>query len=90
MSLSVRKLFVDSRFAVSGDGSAFEYELPEVVELPHDAVAFVTEFTSVASWDTVSLNNQCLYVVENTGALYRARIATIAPGAYDSETLRAR
>ncbi len=89
MSLSVRKLFVDSRFAVSGDSSSFEYELPEVVELPHDAVAFVTEFTSVASWDTVSLNNQCLYVVENTGSLYRARIATIAPGAYDSETLRA-
>ncbi len=89
MSLSVRKLFIDSRFAVSGDSSSFQYELPEVVELPHDAVAFVTEFTSVASWDTVSLNNQCLYVVENTGALYRARIATIAPGAYDSETLRA-
>ncbi len=88
MSLSVRKLFVDSRFAVSGDSSSFEYELPEVVELPPDAVAFVTEFTSVASWDTVSLNNNRLYVVENTGSIYSARIATIAPGAYDSETLR--
>ena len=88
MSLAVRKLFVDSRFAVSGDSSSFEYELPEVVELPHDAVCFVTEFTTVASWDTVSLNNNRLYVVENTGALYSARVATIAPGAYDSETLR--
>ena len=84
----MRKLFVDSRFAVSGDSSSFEYELPEVVELPPDAVAFVTEFTSVASWDTVSLNNNRLYVVENTGAIYSARVATIAPGAYDSETLR--
>ncbi len=74
MSLSVRKLFVDSRFAVEGDSSSCSYKLPEVVELPHDAVAFVTEFTSVASWDTVSLNNQCLYVVENTGALHLALI----------------
>ena len=88
MSLSVRKLFIDSRFAVSGNSSSFEYEIPEIVELPHDAVAFVTEFTSVASWDTVSMNNNSMYIVENTGALYSARIATIAQGAYDSETLR--
>jgi hypothetical protein len=88
MSLSVRKLFIDSRFAVSGNSSSFEYELPEVVELPHDAVAFVTEFTSVCSWDTVSPNNNRLYIVENTGSLYSARIAQIATGAYDSETLR--
>jgi hypothetical protein len=88
MSLSVRKLFVDSRFAASGDSSSFQYELPEVLELPHDAVCFVTEFTTVCSWDTVSLNNNRCYVVENTGAIYSARVATIAPGAYDSETLR--
>jgi hypothetical protein len=89
MSLAVRKLFVDSRFLVSGDSSSFEYELPEVVELPNDAVCFVTEFTTIASWDTVSPNNNRLYVVENTGSLYSARVATIATGAYDSETLRA-
>jgi hypothetical protein len=89
MSLAVRKVFVDSRFAVSGDSSSFEYELPEVVELPHDAVCFVTEFTTVCSWDTVSLNNNRFYIVENTGAIYSARVAMIAPGAYDSETLRA-
>jgi hypothetical protein len=69
MSLSVRKLFVDSRFAVSGDSSSFSYELPEVVELPHDAVCFVTEFTAVCSWDTVSPNNNRFYVVENTGSI---------------------
>jgi hypothetical protein len=88
MTLSVRKLFIDSRFAVSGDSSSFQYELPEVLELPHDTVAFVTEFTGVASWDTVNANNNSIYVVENTGALYSARVATIAQGAYDSETLR--
>ncbi len=88
MSLSVRKLFVDSRFAVSGDSSSFEYELPQVVELPTDAVCFVTEFTTVASWKTVSPNNNRFYIVENTGSIHSARIATIPPGAYDSETLR--
>ncbi len=88
MSLAVRKLFVDSRFAVSGDSSSFEYELPEIVELASDTVAFVTEFTTVCSWDTVSLNNNRLYVVENSGALYRARTVMIPTGAYDSETLR--
>jgi hypothetical protein len=88
MTLSVRKLFIDSRFAVSGDSSSFQYELPEVLELPHDTVAFVTEFTSVASWDTVNANNNQIYIIENTASLYAARIATIAQGAYDSETLR--
>jgi hypothetical protein len=88
MSLAVRKVFIDSRFAVSGDSSNFQYELPEVVELPNDTVCFCTEMTCVTSWDTVSANNNRMYVVENTGFIYSARIATIATGAYDSETLR--
>ena len=69
MSLSVRKLFIDSRFAVSGDSSSFQYELPEVVELPHDTVAFVTEFISVASWDTVNANNNQIYLLSKTRLL---------------------
>jgi hypothetical protein len=89
MTLSIRKIYIDSRFAVSGNSSSFEYELPEVIELPTDSVCIVTEFTTVASWDTVSLSNNQIYVVENTGSIYSARIATIATGAYDSESLRA-
>ena len=89
MTLAVRKLFVDSRFLASGDSSSFEYELPEVLELPKDTVAFVTEFTTVASWDTVSASrNNKLYVVENVGSVYNARVVTLPSGAYDSETLR--
>ncbi len=89
MTLAVRNIFIDSRFLASGDSSSFEYELPEVLELPKDTVAFVTEFTTVASWDTVSAsrNNQ-LYVIENVGAVYNARRVTLPSGAYDSETLR--
>jgi hypothetical protein len=89
MTLSVRKIFIDSRFLVSGDSSRFRYELPEVVELPPDTVAFVTEFTTCASWDTVSPDrNDILYVVEQASSTFKARAVTVAAGAYDSETLR--
>jgi hypothetical protein len=88
MTLPVRKIFIDSRFLVSGDSSSFQYELPEVVELPQDTAAFVTEFTSCASWDTVSARNDHLYVVEQTGGSFAARAVTVPHGAYDSETLR--
>ncbi len=89
MTLAVRKIFIDSRFLAAGDSSSFDYELPEVLELPKDTVPFVTEFTTVASWDTVSAaRNNKLYVVEKSGAVYGARVVLIPSGAYDSETLR--
>jgi hypothetical protein len=90
MTLSVRKVFIDSRYLVSGDSSNFEYELPEVLELPKDTIAFVTEFTTVASWDTVAAGrNNLLYVIESTSSsAFFSRIVTLPTGAYDSETLR--
>jgi hypothetical protein len=67
MSLAVRKVFIDSRYLVSGDSSNFEYELPEVLELPKDTVAFVTEFSTVAAWDTVAAKrNDRMYVIETS------------------------
>ena len=45
--------------------------------------------TTVASWDTVSASrNNKLYVVEQVGQVYHARVAVVPSGAYDSETLR--
>ena len=56
--LSVRKLYVDSRFAAAGGtSSSFDFELPEIVELPRDTVAYITEFTGVCAWDTVNPSN---------------------------------
>ena len=52
--LSVRKLYVDSRFLKSGTPSSFDFELPEIVELPRDTVAYITEFTAVCGWDSVN------------------------------------
>ena len=90
MSLAVRKVYIDSRYLVSGDSSNFEYELPEVLELPKDTVAFVTEFSTVASWDTVAANrNDRMYVIETrNSATYSARTVILPTGAYDSESLR--
>ena len=59
------------------------------MELPPDTVAFVTEFTTCASWDTVSpTRNDQIYVVEAIGAVFKARVVKVPAGAYDSETLR--
>ena len=81
MTLAVRKLFVDSRFLALGDSSSFEYELPEVLELPKDTVAFVAEFTTVVSWDTVSASrNNKLYVIEQVGQVYHARVVVVPSG----------
>jgi hypothetical protein len=90
MSLAVRKVYIDSRYLVSGDSSNFQYELPEVLELPKDTVAFVTEFSTVASWDTVAANrNDRMYVIETgDSATYSARTVFLPTGAYDSESLR--
>ena len=90
MTLAVRKVFIDSRYLVSGDSSNFECELPEVLELPKDTVAFVTEFSTVCSWDTVAANrNDRLYVIESlSSSSYSARTVMLPTGAYDSESLR--
>ena len=90
MTLSVRKLFIDSRCLVSGTSSNFEYELPEVLELPKDTVAFITKFSTSASWDTVAAGrNDRLYVIESvSSSSYYARTVTLPTGAYGSVSLR--
>ena len=42
------------------DRANLEYELPETVELPKNTRAFITEFTGVNAWDTVSSSNNQL------------------------------
>lgn len=89
MDFGIRKIYVDSRFLSKGTPSAFETELPEVVNLPKETAAFITELTCVASWDTVSESNNQLYIVERTsGGAMSARILTLNSAPYDSETLR--
>ena len=89
MELSVRKLYIDSRFLTNGTTSSFEYELPEVVNLPTNSAAYITEFCCVNGWDTISASNDQLYLVErNSSSVTRARLETLNSGSYDSESLR--
>ena len=76
--LSVRKLYIDSRYRATGTASNFEYELPETIELPKNTRAFITEFTGVNGWDTVNPTNNKLYVVEELDiATHVCRIVTL-------------
>ena len=88
--LSVRKLYIDSRYRASGTASNFEYELPETVELPKNTRAFITEFTGVNGWDTVNLTNNNFYLIEqqSNSTIWRARVLTIPENAYDTDSLR--
>ena len=85
-----RKLYIDSRYRASGSPSNFEYELPETVELPKNTRAFITEFTSVNNWDTISQSNNQMYVVEELDiATQVPRVLTITQNPYDTDRLRA-
>jgi len=87
--LSVRKLYIDSRFLKSGTPSSFDFELPEIVELPRDTVAYITEFTAVCGWDTVNDSNYKFYIVEQHSGTNKGRVVELTQQPYDSESLRA-
>ena len=87
--LSVRKLYIDSRYRATGTASNFEYELPETIELPKNTRAFITEFTGVNGWDTVNPTNNKLYVVEELNiATHFCRTLALTPNPYDTDGLR--
>ena len=72
-----------------GSPSNFEYELPETVELPKNTRAFITKFTGVNAWDTVSSSNNQLYVLEELDiATHVTRVLTIKENPYDTDGLR--
>lgn len=87
--LSVRKLYVDSRFATRGSSHDFEFELPEIVELPKDVVAYITELTCVCGWDTVNDSNFKFYIVEQYSGTSKGRIVELTKQPYDSSSLQA-
>ena len=87
--LSTRKIYIDSRFLQSGTPSSFDFELPEIIDLPRDTVAYITEFTAVCGWDTVNSSNSNFYIVEQAGGVSKGRIVELTKQPYDSESLRA-
>jgi hypothetical protein len=83
--LTTTKVYVDSRFANGGSSSSIEYEIPGGIELRPTARCWLSEFTCVASWDTVDSSNNKLTIVEQ-GSVYRPLLLETGP--QDLESLR--
>ena len=78
------KVFIDSRYAISGSESNVQVEVPGGIDLGRDARVYVSEFTCVASWDTLDVTNNILYLIENDDN----RPLALDTGVYDLQTLR--
>ena len=63
-SLSIRKIYVDSRFKTSYSYSdaQFKFELKESFQLPDKCVCFVDDVVIPHSWYNVEENSKYLYV----------------------------
>ncbi len=63
-SLSIRKIYVDSRFKTSDSyyDAQFKFELKESVQLPDKCVVFVDDLVIPHSWYNVEENSKYLYV----------------------------
>ena len=63
-SLSIRKIYVDSRFKTTDSYSdaQFKFELKESVQLPDKCVCFVDDVVIPHSWYNVEENSKYLYV----------------------------
>ena len=81
--LSTRKLYVDSRFLQSGTPSSFDFELPEILDLPRGTIAYITEFTAVCDWDTVNDSTNQFYIVEQSNGTSKGRIVELTKQPYD-------
>ncbi len=86
-ALTVRRLYIDSRFRSTGTTDDFEMQLAEGVNLPVGCHAYMSAWTGVVSWETVSESNQNMYLAES-GSGVSFRIVQIPTGPYDSESLR--
>ena len=87
---SIRKLFCDSRYAMTGSStSRWTTELPETVETYEDCVCFLTSVTLPVAWPSVGPNNCNIYLLESSNPIevtsqYFGRICPIAQGTYDA------
>ena len=83
MRLRTTKVFVDSRYAITGAGtSSILYEIPGGVELGPHARCFVSEFTCVCAWPTIDETNQHQTVLTSSGLFSLA----LPPGTYDLDS----
>mgnify|MGYP000143520967 FL=1 len=83
--LSTTKVYVDSRYASTQNGSSIEYEIPGGVPMKPSTKVWLSEFTCVAAWHTLDATNNTLFLLE--GDFHRA--LELPQGVYDLESFRA-
>ena len=93
MSEFIRKIYLDSRYRVSGTTSDYEIELPRTVTVAKNALGWITDLHLPVSWYNIDQHNNRLYVF--TGAsqsgqiITRAYVVDAKPGNYTGESLAA-
>jgi len=79
---SVKKIYVDSRFA-EGSGSQFTLELPETINCGPDCVAWIADVSFPIAWHTIDIHNDRIYLLEKTSEpIPHARVVNIAQKDY--------
>jgi len=63
---SVKKLYLDSRFA-EGNGARFSVELAESVQCSPDCVAWITDVCFPVGWKTIDIHNDKIFMLEQSG-----------------------
>ena len=75
--LPCRKLFCDSRFAISGNATQFEIEIPQGgLNLPDSCVAFIDQI-SVPSFENVFAGKHRLYYREDSASAISFRAVEV-------------
>ena len=92
--IEIRKCYIDSRDRLPGGSpSDFQVELPQQVNLPKNAVAYVGEFQVPHSWWSITANvNTALYLIERweeASGAQQTRFTTVhlEPQNYDAHAL---
>ena len=88
---NTRKLFLDSRFKISGADSDFTLELPQDVQCTRTSSFFVASCSFANTFGTITPANNKFWYLSNSyaGTVYTLNVATIPSGDYDPVALSA-
>ena len=93
MSEFIRKIYLDSRYRLSGTTSDYEIELPRTVTVAKNALGWITDLHLPVSWYNIDQHNNRLYVLTSafvsTNVQTRAYVVDVTPGNYTAESLAA-
>ena len=82
---SLRTIFIDSRYRVSGTSSDFKFQLRDTFHVDDGTRLHVDNVRFTHSWPTITLSNRYLYFAHNSYLLP----ATLDTGNYDGLSLAA-